>query len=168
VGTACHSCLAKSGLSPTGVFDKVVCSVCGGRGVVDPVAEAGQEQALSRGVLVFALILCVLGLGGVSVSAYVYYRAVHMYDDAPGLLIRGDAPGAPLPQSKADVLKQVPQGATPDVVRGLLGEPHARQVEPQGTHEGLRGEIAQWWYKCSDGTVQITFLNGKVYGKAGQ
>jgi hypothetical protein len=158
LGPACPSCLAKSDLSPTGVFVKVVCSVCAGRGVVEPVAEVGQGHGASRGVLVFALVLCVLGLVGVAVSAYVYYRAVHAYDDPIKMMMDDD--GGPVREmTRAEVLQRVPIGMSKAKVKELLGEPDRalETQDPQGTDV--------WVYRCSDGRMQITFQVGVVYGR---
>jgi hypothetical protein len=46
----------------------IVCSVCGGRGLVE---AGGQQGPASWVVLVIALILCVLGLGEVCASVYI-------------------------------------------------------------------------------------------------
>jgi hypothetical protein len=76
----------------------VVCSVCGGRGLV---ASKGQEGPASWLIVVAALVLCVLGLGGGSVIAYAYHLA-HPPQEKP--MEPDDGNGAVLEQTRPGVL----------------------------------------------------------------
>jgi hypothetical protein len=96
-GQACASCLVKAGLPPRSLIHPVVCSVCGGRGLVEAKGQAGPASWL---ILVFALILCVLGLGGGSAIAFAYHLAHPQENpvepaDGNGAVLEQTMPGVP-------------------------------------------------------------------------
>jgi hypothetical protein len=153
---ACVCCLVKAGLNPNGLYDKVICSVCGGRGQVEPAREPTRpRRVLDRTLLVvlpvLAASLILLVAGGA-----VYYRQRREYDDMVDRLAE-ERLGAAATMSLSDARDAIHAGMTGAAVRALLGEPY--------TVRAGEGEQEFWFYQCKDGKMIVTMVNGAVYGR---
>jgi hypothetical protein len=153
---ACVCCIVKAGLNPNGVYDKVICSVCRGKGMVEP---AGEPVKVKRGAdrwLFVVLPLLLVALSFFVFSALSYYRKPRDYDDIVDQLLE-ERGGTAAAMMLSDARAAIHAGMTPEAVRLALGEPYA--IRP--------GENAQeyWIYRCKDGRLLITFANGVVYGR---
>src|SRR5262245_45076427 len=62
VRVACASCVVKAGLNPKGVYDKVVCCVCGGKGMVEPARESAKARPAHDRLLLVVLPVLLLSV----------------------------------------------------------------------------------------------------------
>jgi hypothetical protein len=156
---ACQSCLVKSGLDPNGIFEKVVCSVCGGRGVVEPQPSPAEQARrrrtswLTYAIVVPVIVVC---LTFAVMSAVAIYREQHRYDD-PASLVMDDMNGTAADLTKADLLGLITPGMSKSKVRDVAGEPDSIKESKEG--------IDVWAYRCKDGRVLVTFTNEVVYSR---
>jgi hypothetical protein len=157
---ACYTCLARSGLDPNGIYDKVVCSVCGGRGVVRPEAQPAPRPQRARNPWLPYVILAplvIVSLGVATLSAIAIYRQQHTYDDPAALLVE-DVPGSTSSNlTKAELFRLVSVGMSKGRVKDAIGDPDSIKESPEG--------IDVWMYRCKDGRVLITFTNEVVYSR---
>jgi hypothetical protein len=154
---ACVCCLIKAGLNPNGVYDKVVCSVCRGKGMVEPAGEPVKvKRGPDRWLLAVVLALLLVALTFFVFSALSYYRPRPDYGDIVDQLLE-ERGGAAAAMQLSDARAAVRAGMTEEAVKLTLGEPYA--IRP--------GEGGQelWIYRCKDGKLLITFSNGVVYGR---
>ena len=153
---ACVCCIVRAGLNPKGVYDKVVCSVCGGKGMVEPAPEPVKAKRRADRWLLLAVPLVLVALAFFVFSALSYYREQRQkYDDIVEQLLeeRGGTATMPL----ADARSAVQVGMSKEAVKLKLGEPYA--VRPG------EGDAEFWIYRCKDGRLLITFMGGSVYGR---
>ena len=153
---ACVCCIVRAGLNPQGVYDKVVCSVCGGKGMVEPAREPVKPKRGADRWLLVVLPLVAVAVSFFVFSAMSYYRQRHEDDDIVDQLLEergGSAAVMPLSDARA----AVHVGMSREAVKLALGEPYA--IRP--------GENDQefWVYRCKDGKLLITFMGGSVYGR---
>jgi hypothetical protein len=145
-----------SGLDPNrGVYDKVVCSVCRGRGVIDPNDRA--ERAAGTPAWVPYLIAVILAVVAIGLAGWSAYRVAARTDDDPIDLLFRDSPTPNSDLTKDDLMQRVEGGMTKEKVKEVVGFPTLIKESPEGTDT--------WMFHCRDGRVMITFTDGKVYGK---
>jgi hypothetical protein len=152
---SCISCVVKSGLDPQGIYDKVVCSVCGGAGMVAPRGENDRRRKPAGFLL--ALVTSLLAASLVfSFSGFLYFN--NQRDKYEEMLDQQmDADSNTGQMTKIEVRDCVPVGLKQEEVKNRLGEPyHIRSVNK---------DQETWTYRCRDGKMQITFMNGTVFGR---
>ena len=151
---ACVVCLAKAGLDPKGLFDKVLCSVCRGTGMVEPASEPEKPRKGVDRMLLIAIPAVLLALVFFAFSALSYYRDRSKSGSGVEQLTEDTST---INLSVDEARDQVQNGMTPDEVKRALGDPHIIRSTSE-TQES-------WVYRCKDGRLLITFLNGRVYGR---
>jgi hypothetical protein len=152
---ACICCIVKAGLDPQGIYDKVICSVCGGRAVIQATAEVRPAKKSSTGLMVVVTVLLSISLVFFLSSIVYYYRQQPRPEDIPERIIDKDSVTSQM--TIADVRATVRVGMRKEEVRRELGEPYyIRDAEK---------EQEVWIYQCKDGKMLITFSNGVVYGR---
>jgi hypothetical protein len=154
--TACTTCVIKSALNPKVVYDKVVCSVCNGTGIVRPGEESGRALARSRPLLL--LVVALLGVSGVSLAfsimafTHEQRRLQQQTEKLAEEAIRS-GPGIPLEELRA----RLAPGMSQDQVRTESGRPTgAKQIATGFT------DVELWSYQCTDGRIELTFHDGKL------
>jgi hypothetical protein len=155
---ACPSCVVRSGLSTDDPHHRVVCSVCGGTGVVQPKTGPGQ-QSLLRWVVALSLLLMALAL---TFSSVVYLVRDLRQPEEVREGVHKTVQLQPRNLSVSEIKANVPVGLSVAGVRALLGDPDRRHQAESGL---LTVEI--WYYGAADGEVQITLQDGKVTGVRG-
>jgi hypothetical protein len=153
---ACVCCVVKAGLNPKAIYDKVVCSVCGGRGMVEPARESVKIKRRPNRWLLVVLPLLLLALLFFVFSALSYYRQRHDYDDIVDQLLE-ERGGAAVILPLSDARSAVHAGMSKEAVKLALGEPYA--IRPGDNDQEF------WIYRCKDGKLLITFMGGSVYGR---
>jgi hypothetical protein len=152
---ACVGCLVKAGLNPKAIYDKVICSVCRGTGLVELTREAPRAPRPFSWYWLIITPLLVISLAALLSSAFYSYREEHKYDNGQDILRQRDEEAirstAGLPLSAIRTI--VHQGMTKDAVSRELGDP--MHITGQGFSE-------VWNYRCKDGTLTITFANDVV------
>jgi hypothetical protein len=154
--TACTTCVIRSALNPKVVYAQVVCSVCGGTGVIDPGEQARQAQRHSAPFLVAAVSFFVVSLVVLGASLVVYQRQGYR-DEAQRLL--QDDPNATM--TKSELKAAVSIGMSQAQLKSALGEPESTKEMGAGV-----STIELWTYVCTDGRVQISLRDGSVQGIA--
>jgi hypothetical protein len=154
--TACTTCVVKSALDPKVVYDKVVCSVCGGTGVVKPGQEGGLARLFSRHLLVLAVVLILISGVSLVLSIVTFTRGQQNYQQLVEKLAQ-EAKQAGPGISREELRDRLQPGMTQEQVRTELGQPN-------GTKEVNRGfgDVELWSYECTDGHLELTFLDGKL------
>jgi hypothetical protein len=147
--------VVKSGLRPTGTYHRIICSVCGGTGVVHPDQFAARK---GPSLLVLVALCIALGASGTffALSVLWYYRAGQQ--DAE--IRENVARTTELPRRDvtcATLREKLSTDMTKFQVKATVGEPDM-------THEigsGLN-TIELWYYGCNDGRVEVTIQGGRV------
>jgi hypothetical protein len=155
--TACTTCVIRSALNPKVVYAQVVCSVCGGTGVIDPGEQARQARRHSAPFLVAAVSFFLVSLVVLGASLVVYQRQPYR-DEAERLLQEAD-PNATM--TKSELKAAVSIGMSQAQLKNVLGEPEATKEMGAGL-----STIELWTYACTDGRVQISIRDGSVQGIA--
>jgi hypothetical protein len=151
---ACPTCLVKSKLDPGGIYDRIVCSVCNGTGLVQPGAETPRRrQASPWGVAAITAIVVAAG-AFFSVSLIFYLREPSPEKLQETLRERSRQTAY---ESMDSIKKRVGAGATKQFVQTALGEP--KDIKEMGEPPNV---LEVWEYECLDGHVRISMLNGKV------
>src|SRR5262245_58864185 len=89
---ACVCCVVKAGLNPKGIYDRVVCSVCGGRGLVEPARVAPKvKRPANLWALLVVLPALLVALLFFAFGAGSYYRQRRTDDDMADQLLEGNA-----------------------------------------------------------------------------
>jgi hypothetical protein len=153
---ACVCCLVKAGLNPNGVYDKVICSVCRGTGLVAPPRERARPRPIVDRALLIVLPALLVALVILAAGALSYYRQRLEYEAVVDQLLE-ERGGAAATLSLSEARAMIQGGMAGDAVKAALGEPYAvRQGE---------GEQEFWIYRCKDGKMIVTLINGAVYGR---
>jgi hypothetical protein len=153
---ACVCCLVRAGLNPKGIYDKVICSVCHGTGLVEAAQEPSRRPNPLRWYWLIVTPLLLIALCFFLFGVLSYYREEHKYDDLQDIVRQKGQEASrstdALPLSA--VRKLVRIGMEKAAVRYELGEPeHISGL-------GLENEI--WNYRCKDGRLVITFADDYV------
>jgi hypothetical protein len=152
---SCICCIVKAGLDPQGIYDKVVCSVCGGAGIVVPRAESDQRRKLSGFWLALVTSLLAASLTFSAVTFLYFTNQQDKYEEMLDQQMDADSNTGQM--TKTEVRASVPVGLKQEEVKNRLGEPyHIRNVDK---------DQETWTYRCRDGKMQITFMNGLVFGR---
>jgi hypothetical protein len=153
---ACVCCLVKAGLNPNAIYDKVICSVCGGTGLVEPARERPRPRPIVDRALLVVLPALLAAVVVLAAGGWSYYRQRLEYEAVVDQLLE-ERGGAAVTLSLSEARALVQGGMTGEAVRAALGEPYAvRQGE---------GEQEFWIYRCKDGKMIVTLINGAVYGR---
>src|SRR5215472_11090438 len=83
---ACVACLVKAGLNPMAIYDKVICSVCRGTGLVEVTREDPRASRPFPWYWLIITPLVVISLAALLISAISYYREEHKYDNVQDVL----------------------------------------------------------------------------------
>jgi len=154
---ACPTCLVKSRLDPAGIFERVVCSVCRGTGLVDSTAhDVPRTKKVPAWVMIAVAVVCVTSVLFLAATVYFYYRESLTPDDIRRALL--DQSRAAARESSETIRDRVSVGMSGDYVQWVLGD-------PDGTRQISSDEsvLELWQYECRDGArVQISILDGKV------
>jgi len=152
---ACPTCLVKSRLDPGGIYDRVVCSVCQGTGLVQPASETPRTRKASPWSVVAVVAIVAAAAIFFSVSFYFYMRGLSTPDESRRAIQELSRKTAR--ESRDTIKLRVSAGMTRDYVEYALGKPDT-------TQEMNNGDILLelWEYECADGRVQISILDGKV------
>jgi len=152
---ACPTCLVKSRLDPGGIYDRVVCSVCQGTGLVLPASETPRTRQASRWGVAAIVAVVVAAVAFFSVSLYFYIRGLNTPEEMRQAIQEQSRRTAR--ESRDSIKLRVLVGMTRDYVEYALGE-------PDSTREMNNGDavLELWEYECADGRVQISILDGKV------
>jgi hypothetical protein len=151
---ACPTCLVHSRLNPNGVYDRVVCSVCGGAGRLQPKEEA-TAPTTSPWVLYGVVGLVVVSFLFLAFSAVHVYREMRRYRDQVERY-QAETARSVRDMTSKEVRALCPPGTTKAKVKEELDEANFVKV--------LEGPIPTeiWYYLCADGRVAITFDAGRV------
>ncbi|HEV3084890.1 MAG TPA: hypothetical protein VGY66_34335 [Gemmataceae bacterium] len=152
--TACTTCVVKSALNPQVVYNKVVCSVCGGTGVVQPGHGARLSSRSGGAVLLVASLLCGLSIVFFVISILLVLRPQNES------LKRREVDNAAAAMTAPETRAKIALGMTTGEVIEKLGEPDPDMVK-KDVGEGF-DSLELWTYVCADGRVQISFRDGKV------
>ncbi len=154
---ACVCCLARAGLDPKGLYDKVICSVCEGKGVVEPVSDAPPKRSSPGWYWWVVAPLLPLALVFFAFSAVYYYREQHKYEDSRDVLAQqaGDS----------SAIRRLPLSAVQSVVRNGMTKAEVREQLGEPTSVASEAlEVEVWSYRCKDGYLRVSFTNETVQG----
>jgi hypothetical protein len=152
---ACPSCLIKSKLNPNGIYDRVVCSVCGGSGVAVPEKKSRSRRGLTAEWLI-AFVAVLLALVFSASTSIYYYLETERYRTIVENFLR-DQGNDPSKMSIAEVKSMLKGGMTRKEVREAIGDPNATKVIDSGLVV-----IELWTYRCQDGRLQLSLADGKL------
>jgi hypothetical protein len=154
---ACPTCLVNSRLDPAGIYERVVCSVCRGTGLVEVTADDALRSKQASGWLIRgAVALCGAALLLSGATIFLSTRGINT-PEAVQKAVREQARRAAR-ESRDTLHESVSVGMARDYVEWLLGQ-------PDGSHQITNDEsvLELWDYDCRDGArVQISILDGKV------
>jgi hypothetical protein len=139
---------------PQGTYHRVVCSVCGGQGVVRLGQKAGPSPAWLRLLLAASLLLGTVGLA--TLSAAYLLRELHRDEDVREN-VRKTIEGRRRSMSVSEVTSSIPVGLPEQGVEAFLGDPDRKHEMGSGM-----ATLAVWDYECADGKVRVTIQDGKV------
>ena len=153
---ACVSCVVRSGLQHNVVYDRVVCSVCGGTGIVQSEGGKRKTQTPLWAVLGTPLMLgtIIALLVSLILSRYELARYKEMVEQ-----LRLQALGPPGTTRSADFKARITPGMSSDTLREMVGAPDSMKQLGGGL-----AELELWYYNCIDGRVMVTIRDGKVEG----
>jgi hypothetical protein len=152
----CPTCIAKSALNPKVFYDRVVCSVCGGTGIVQPKPQPSGVSKASIIWLGLASLVVIAALSFMTRNIMAYKREAYQYRDLVDELTQSEE-NSRSTLSQAELLEKVRVGMTKDQVKEELGDPDS--IRSFGT-EPATTEL--WRYNCTDGHVVITIYNEAV------
>jgi hypothetical protein len=154
---ACISCVVKSGLDPATIHDRVVCSVCGGVGVVEPRKEPLRSAPTPVWMLlmvplfvstVIALVLTLISYNSeLARNRELQEKLAETWTVRHGNLM------------VEEIRAKVAAGMSKEEARELLGNPDAKKELGSGV-----GMTELWYYNCVDGRLVITIQDGTVQG----
>ena len=152
---ACTSCAVKSGLPERGTYHRVICSVCRGTGIRP--RDLGRSSKYSPAFLFLLVSPLLLAAGAVlCLSLLALVKYLHQDEEVRHGLQQA-VERRRLEISGEEMKGLVPTGMTRDGVRKLVGEPETTREIDSGLDT-----LELWYYQCTDGRVQISFLDGKV------
>jgi hypothetical protein len=153
---ACITCVVKSGLNPSTIHDRVVCSVCGGVGVVQPRKESirAAPTPLWMFLVVPLFAATVVSLILTMISYNLELAKNKELQDKLGerWSIRRETP-------VKEVLSRVVTGMKKADVKATVGDPDVTYVPNSA---GPEGEREFWYYNCADGVVAVLFVSDTV------
>jgi hypothetical protein len=152
---ACTTCVVKSGLRPTGTYHRIICSVCGGTGVVQPKEVAARKGPSTTLLLALCVVLLVAS-GFFALSVFWYYRSAEQPEEIRENVARTtDLPRRNI--SCTNFRDKLGIDMTKFQVQATVGEPDA-------THETGSGlsTVEFWYYGCNDGRVEVRLQGGRV------
>jgi hypothetical protein len=151
---ACSTCLVKSGLPVKGKYYKVVCSVCGGRGVVSEKAVRPQGHSQLAWLLLASPLLLMAGF--LTAMSIEQWRERQDEYEHMGDIVEQRAREMTKETPLADVKEQL-LGMSKKMVSTRLGDPEStkRLDTPDGTTE-------IWEYTRWDGRLKLRIENGVV------
>ena len=153
---ACVCCVVKAGLNPKGLYDKVICSVCQGKGLVEPATAGPRHRPISLRLWLTLTPLLLAALAFFVFALLSYYRDQHRYDDVQDLMNQKIDESSLVTRqlTRIQVRGKIKPGMSPDDVRKQIGDPSHVMVA------GLNQEA--WNYRCNDGILLVSFQDDQV------
>jgi hypothetical protein len=151
---ACVSCVVRSALNPTVAYDQVLCSVCGGTGVV--TAEIGPQKPRTP-LWVLLVLPLMLGTMLALLVTTVFYQLElnHWRHQADQLRVQFE--GQPGTRPMAFFKQKLNLGMTREEVKEAVGLPNSTKDIGQGL-----SDMEVWYFNCTDGRFFITLQDGRV------
>jgi hypothetical protein len=152
---ACVSCVVRSALNPNVVYDRVLCSVCGGTGIVTAQAEGKKTKTPLWVLLVMPLMSGTILALIITVLSFQF--ELRRYKDLAEQLSAIWDKGRDTPAK--EVLGKLGRGMKKADVKVRVGDPDTSYVPNAAGPEGQR---EYWYYNCPDGRVTVLFLEDTV------
>jgi hypothetical protein len=151
---ACLSCIVASGLDPAGIYERVVCSVCRGTGLVQ-LPPAQQVRQAPGWLLVSVCVLLSVTVTFVGVAAYYSWRDETKYQGVTEQMREQSHRAA---RESGEAMRQrIHVNMLEETVRLVAGDPDKIEAMSNGD-----STFELWHYKCGNDHVRISILDGKV------
>jgi hypothetical protein len=133
----------------------VVCSVCGGTGVVVPGKHL-RARRMPAGEWLFAFAAILLAFLFSTGTTIYYYLEMQRYRGIVESYLKAQG-NDPTKMSIAEVKNVLSNGMSKKDVREAIGDPDATKVIESGVTI-----IELWTYRCQDGRLQLSLAKGKL------
>jgi len=154
---ACPTCIVTSKLDPNGIYDRVVCSVCRGTGLVQPETYKSRVAPFSNKLLI---LTSAISVGAVLFSGFIliaYIRERQNFENLPEKIWERSHFASSL--SESEFRQRVTAGMTVDELQEAVGLPD-NDMTLVSDPEALQ----VWDYTCSDSRLQVLVQDGRVHG----
>jgi hypothetical protein len=151
---ACLTCIVHSGLDPAGIYERVICSVCKGTGLVQ-LPPARRVRQVPDWMLVTVGLLVSVSLTYFGFVAYFSWRQETKYQGVMEQMREQSRRAAR--ESGQAMRERIHVNMLVESVRLVAGEPDLIESMSDGD-----SNFELWHYECGKDHVKISVRDGKV------
>jgi hypothetical protein len=151
---ACLSCIVASSLDPAGMYERVVCSVCRGAGLVHVPASQQAHQAPGW-LLISVWVLMSVSLTFFGVTAYFTWREQTKYQGVTEQTRERSHKASR--ESAEAMLQRIHINMPAESVQMIAGPPDKIEVMSNGD-----STIELWDFQCGNDHIRMSIQDGKV------